>query len=60
MPGMIFNGLFLGIVVGAIVRETRGDKGGRATEQSRLRVIQLWAAFAVILVLAGIILFMHR
>jgi hypothetical protein len=59
VPGMIFNGLFLGSVVGAIVREIRAEKSGRAAEQGRLRAILLWAAVAVVVLVAGTIFVMR-
>lgn len=56
VPGAIFDGAFLGIIVGAIIRESRGKKGGPVPQRSRLRVILLWAAVGVILVLAWMVL----
>lgn len=59
MPGAVFDGVCLGVIVGAIIRETRAEKGERAAQQSRFRVILLWTAVAVILLLAGTMLFMR-
>jgi hypothetical protein len=44
VPGAVLDGAFLGVIVGAIVRETRAEQGERAAQQGRLRVILLWAA----------------
>ncbi|OAI45929.1 hypothetical protein AYO44_12285 [Planctomycetaceae bacterium SCGC AG-212-F19] len=59
VPGAVFDGVCLGVIVGAIVRESRADRGERAGEKGRFRVILLWAAVAVVVLVAGTIFVMR-
>lgn len=57
VPGAVFDGVCLGVIVGAIIRETKAEKGKRVAKQNRFRPILLWAALGVVLLLVGKIIF---
>jgi hypothetical protein len=56
VPGMAFNGAFLGLVAGAVAREHRA---GQRTETGVLRRTLLWLGVAVVVTVAGTVMWIR-
>lgn len=56
VPGMMFNGAFLGVCVGAIIRE---QLAGERREPGRLRRALLWLAVGLVLSVAAFVIWLR-
>jgi len=54
VPGAVFDGAFLGVIVGAIIRESRAKQSEQ--QRGRLRAILMWLAVGASLLLAWVVL----